>query len=92
MLQWMQRQHESLGPIPTTSVRDEVCRRKGKIMGDKTWQTWVQDFRSFFPEVTLNVANKWTNSNVFCGQFNPGGDGFSYVKSILLVREPSPLA
>ena len=63
MLQWVQRQHESLGPIPTTSVRAEVCRRKGKIMGDKTWQTWAQDFRSFFPEVTLNVANKWTNSN-----------------------------
>ena len=58
----MENQHQIIGPIPTNLVRAEVCRRKGKKMVHKTWQTWAQDFRHFFPEVTLNSENQWTSS------------------------------
>ena len=63
MLEWIEKQHRLVGPIPTNQIRAELSKSKGKSVGNKTWQTWAQDFRNFFPEVKLNSANEWTNSD-----------------------------
>ena len=59
----MENQHRSVSPIHTNQIRAELSKRKGKSVGNETWQTWAQDFRNFFPEFKLNSANEWTNSN-----------------------------
>ena len=60
-MEWLKDQYKINGQVPTNLVRREVSRLKGKPLGSKTWQTWSQDFRRFFPDVELNSNNEWTS-------------------------------